>query len=418
MLIRRIHIENLRGFRDGDLAVDLDLKRPDGSLAGWTVIAGRNGAGKTTLLQAIALALLGSPVRFPGIRLMEWVNESKDRAQVRLFLQPNAETEDGVEIQVRLERSSDKHVSGETTGRGRAELFVVGYGSFRRLSGHASDAQELMSDSGEISRFVTLFRDDASLAETVQWLREVYLRRLEGKRGAEELEQSALHLLQDGLLPENIRIERVDSEGLWITRNGLSLPLTRFSEGYRTVTALVLDIIRHLSTYFGEFKLDKSDGRWVVPYQGVVLIDEIDAHVHVSWQQRIGFWFKEHFPKVQFLVTTHSPFICQAADPKGLIRLPALGEDRAAEHVSEDLFHTIVNGTPDEAAMTELFGLEHPYSDRSERLRQRLAELEFKLLRDQLNPGETKELQELSDQLPRTGTAAVERALRKLQVEL
>jgi hypothetical protein len=48
MYVRRIRIENVRCFRSGALAVDLDLRRPDGTFAGWTVVAGRNGAGKTT----------------------------------------------------------------------------------------------------------------------------------------------------------------------------------------------------------------------------------------------------------------------------------------------------------------------------------------------------------------------------------
>ncbi len=57
MYIKRIRIENLKGFRDGEFAVDLDLQRPNGKYAGWTVLAGRNASGKSTLLRAIALAL-------------------------------------------------------------------------------------------------------------------------------------------------------------------------------------------------------------------------------------------------------------------------------------------------------------------------------------------------------------------------
>ena len=60
MHIRKIQLSNIRGFRE----VDLDLTRPDGSLAGWTVLAGRNGSGKSTLLKAIALAVAGR--RQPG----------------------------------------------------------------------------------------------------------------------------------------------------------------------------------------------------------------------------------------------------------------------------------------------------------------------------------------------------------------
>ncbi|WP_437719812.1 AAA family ATPase [Sorangium sp. So ce861] len=114
-------------------------------------------------------------------------------------------------------------------------------------------------------------------------------------------------------------------------------------------------------------------GSLFVPAAGVVLIDEMDMHLHVAWQQRIGFWLKKHFRGIQFIVTTHSPFICQAADPKGLIRLPAPGGGERAEHMPDELLKIIVNGDADAAAMTALFGLEHTHS--AELLRARGASL-------------------------------------------
>ncbi|GIF26695.1 hypothetical protein Ate02nite_94250 [Paractinoplanes tereljensis] len=61
MYIREIELRNVRGFF-GARDVTLDLTRPDGALAGWTVLAGRNGSGKTSLLRAVALAVGG-----PGV---------------------------------------------------------------------------------------------------------------------------------------------------------------------------------------------------------------------------------------------------------------------------------------------------------------------------------------------------------------
>ena len=58
MYVSKLKIQGIRGF-DGSRSVNLDFTRPDGSYAGWTVLAGRNGSGKTTMLQAIALALAG-----------------------------------------------------------------------------------------------------------------------------------------------------------------------------------------------------------------------------------------------------------------------------------------------------------------------------------------------------------------------
>lgn len=106
-----------------------------------------------------------------------------------------------------------------------------------------------------------------------------------------------------------MRIDYIDSDGLWTERRGILLPLRELSDGYRTVAALVLDILKQLETTFGTLGLEWNGSSPIVGHAGVVLIDEADIHLHVSWQQRIGFWLKEHFPKIQFLVTTHSPFI-------------------------------------------------------------------------------------------------------------
>jgi energy-coupling factor transporter ATP-binding protein EcfA2 len=424
MHIRKIHIENVRGFRGGNLAVDLDLRRPDGSLAGWTVLAGRNGSGKTTLLQAIALALLGQSSLIDD-DLAGWVHDGEEGAAVTLAVEPglHGEAQRGVLQDDPVVYSFGWEVDGNSAGvhlddsnRGDSDCrgsFFAGYGSFRRLSGHTSDAQRVMSTANGASRVVTLFREDASLAEGVQWLREINYRGLEKRPGALALEETALRLLNDGLLPA-VQVEKVDSDGLWVKRNGTSLPLARLSDGYRGVTALLLDMLRHLQQAFGELRLVEAEGRLTLPYEGVVLIDEADAHLHVSWQQRIGFWLKQHFPNIQFIVTTHSPFICQAADPKGLICLPEVGEDRRVEHVAESVYHTVVNGAIDDTVLSALFGLESPYSMEAERLRRRVARLEARLQSGSVSDVERTELAELRERLPQSMASDVEQALRRL----
>ncbi len=212
--------------------------------------------------------------------------------------------------------------------------------------------------------------------------------------------------------------------GLLVEQDGIVRALYSLSDGYRATIALALDIIRQMFRAFPtfldmEFNIEKttdSTGKPIVqiPYEGVILIDEVDAHLHVSWQQDIGFWLKRHFPKIQFIVTTHSPFICQAADPKGLIRLPAPGTKERVEHVADDLYYTVVNGDVDDAVMTSLFGLDRPHSDKAEALRSEIAKLEVKQLRGTATPEELKKLAELSTQLPKTGSSLMLQALRKL----
>ncbi len=275
-----------------------------------------------------------------------------------------------------------------------------------------------MNGPDRLKRLENLFLDDAPLIEGIQWLREVYLRRLEKKPGSAELEQAVLSLLNDGLLPDGVQVERVDSDGLWVTQYGARLPLKELSDGHRTTAALVMDIVRHLHSCFGELRAESAqdeEGSFRrILHEGVVLIDEVDLHLHVSWQKRIGFWLKRHFPNIQFIVTTHSPFICQAADPGGLIRLPAPGENRTAEKVPESLYNTVVNGSIDDAVLTDLFGLDTPYSYKSEQLREQIAYLEALLQSGKAKDKDRQHLKDLRSRLPQTLSTDVEQALLKL----
>lgn len=161
-----------------------------------------------------------------------------------------------------------------------------------------------------------------------------------------------LALLSDDLLPENFRVDKVDADGLWVGKGGEgSFPLQEMSDGYRTIAALVLDMTRHIQAAYGELRGTSEDGHIAVTAPGVVLIDELDAHLHVTWQRRIGDWMTRHFPNIQFVVSSHSPYICQSASPGGLIRLPGPDEQRAPEVVDEDSYRRIVYGSGDDAAV-------------------------------------------------------------------
>ena len=275
-----------------------------------------------------------------------------------------------------------------------------------------------MEGPDPIARVVSLFREDSSLVESITWFREIYLKRLEKRAGFSSLERSILNIMNDGLLPGSTKVKKINSDGLWVEQDGVKLPLTELSDGYRTTAALVLDIIRLLYRNFGKLEVkkgkDQEGEHYKILHDGVVLIDEVDLHLHVSWQRGFGFWLKRHFPNIQFIVTTHSPFICQAADPRGLIRLPAPGEDRPAEHVSEELYNTVVNGSIDDAVLTELFGLDTPYSEPAERLREDVARLEAKLQTGKASDKDRRKLEDLRARLPQNLSTDVEQALRKL----
>lgn len=448
MYITEFEIENLRCFA-GKHKVSLD--RGGGTYAGWTVFAGRNGSGKSTLLKALAAAAVGpSAAQILESGTPNWRREKTASANVRVHLLP-APGDTGE----RVVQGSKKHAGLRFDKQGRLSAslvfrrsspvdflwglvggafirrdwsehpmspwgeasmgwFVAGYGPFRRLGPSTVEVTK-MSANPKLARMVNLFREEATLSDAVDWLKEVHARALETRRGAATLRDDVLALLNDGLLPDGSEVRRVNSDGLWIHRDGHTFPLKQVSDGYRTVAALVVDLARHLHQAHGNLLISRGPRGLQCEHHGVVLIDEIDAHLHVEWQQRIGTWLTQHFPKIQFLVTSHSPFICQAASPRGILRLPGPGEKRKIEHLESRLFQAVVNGGADDAVMSELFGLDHAHSARAEALRQRVAQLELKMLQGTATKKEQQQYQDDRALLPDGLGELADRKLRMLQ---
>lgn len=434
MYISRVIIDNVRSFH-GERSVDLDLRAPDGTLAGWTVIAGRNGSGKTTLLRSIVLALAG-PAR--ALQLLpatkEWIS--------------TGETDASVEVELAIDSELDRPKTGRLPARGlfwaglkwEAEAganrgsevrpqellkrnpsnirkaahnaswseqpvgwFYAAYGPFRRLLGEGSDATRIMLGPLPLARVATLFREDASLAESVQWLRFHHLRRLEKRDGADYIVRLVIELLNDGLLPDGFVVDEVDSEGLWLRRGTERFALDEMSDGYRAVTALVIDIVRSVfeTVMPGNYEAAGTNdgGTPVINVPGVVIIDEVEAHLHVSWQRWIGPWLSNHFPRVQFIATTHSPWVCQEARAGGLIRLPGPDEREAPSVLPLEEQRRIIYGTGDEAVVSELFGLDSLYTEKSRMLRAELSRLEAEVVVGEADDQEVARYEELREEL-------------------
>lgn len=463
MYVKRLRIANVLGF-SGPRNVDLNFERPDGSYAGITVLAGRNGSGKTSLLRCIALLLAGPQASASLVPELRSWRATPGKCGVRLDYQfdklelRKLAEEEGAAVDPQFGRGSlrldfpafgksrrrsyitwteaipvsvsdvDEEQPDEELGEGLTESravdesndgesrrFAVGYGPFRRLSYSPHESRIARTEDVElIRRFVTLFHEEASLGESVSWLTSLHLRNLEGREGAGELLSTVLEFLADGLLPDGYAIRRVDSDGLWVLKDGEEFPLTEMSDGYRAVAALVLDVMRSLYDFYGNLPVGRASNSLGVDLPGVVLVDELDAHLHVSWQKKIGGWLRSHFPQIQFIVTTHSPFVCQSADPGGLIRLAGPDEQAPPRVVSDDLYQRIVYGSGDDAALSELFGLESPYSERADQVRRELVELERRVLSGAASKGEIVEYGRLSEKLSSSAAARVDEIAARL----
>lgn len=421
MYIRKVHIENIKCFGEGDQALELDLTHDDGSLAGWTAVAGPNGVGKTTFLRALAIThpfLL--PVELDPL-FESWSlrdGSSQARTKVTLNLGPDEGETSRIDRDVEMFFNSKGAASspnnrgiGDDDGEG---WFIAAYGPFRRLARGSVDSQRLTdSPNRRVARLASLFREDVTFAETLQWLEQLHTRRLENREGAAEILEGVLGLLNEGLLPGGAKAEKVDSDGLWIWDGEELRVLRNLSDGYQTVTGVVLDLVRQLHGSGDELLLRQdNDETWRVHNEGVVVIDEMENHLHPEWQRKIGFWLKDHFPNIQFIVTTHSHFICQAADPGGLIRLSKPGEGPTAHKISGETYLAIANGSADDAYLSELFDLERTRSDRAEELIDESARLESLILSDKATTQDEARYRELRKQLP--PSAEVTKSIRRL----
>jgi len=403
--ISRVILENIRGFE----RLDFNLSRGDGTYAGWTVFAGGNGSGKTTLLKAIAIALAGrDDARTLEPSLSGWVREPHHTGEIELeivpvkqddgFKQSGKTTDEAFPARLQIKNGSrdpqlldavPKSKEGQKNykspersiwSREAGGWFSCGYGPFRRIFGASSDAmRKMVAPTSE--RYVTMFEEAASLAEVDSWLKTLSHKKLENKATESQQLEIVLEILSDGLLPNGATVDRVDSDGLWLKdRNGVQLAWRGMSEGYRAALALLADIVRHLIKTYGSDRLIErgKDGGVQIRRSGVVLIDEIDLHLHPEWQRQIGFWLKSRFPKIQFLVTTHSPLICQAADRNGIFILPELGSGEAPRPVTDVEYEQVIVSRPDTILRTPVFGLTDTRSPLAVSMRTRHAALSAK----------------------------------------
>lgn len=207
---------------------------------------------------------------------------------------------------------------------------------------------------------------------------------------------------QEGFLPHHAQLTDVSSEGVkFIDGNGSQIRVEDLSDGYRSILSLTFELIRQLARNYGPDRIFDEEAKTVIP-PGVVLIDEVDAHLHPSWQRQIGFWLREHFPNIQFIVTTHSPLVCQAATVGSVFRLPRPGTDEVGEFVTGVELDRLLYGNVLDAYSTELFGDNISRSDEGKVRLQRLAQLNVKELRQKLSPAEKDEQNSLRAAMPTT----------------
>jgi len=223
------------------------------------------------------------------------------------------------------------------------------------------------SDRAEEYGFMSLFDSHQTLTNPITWLKDQYLLELEKNLDAnnaiaeeKELPSSfSAKLLEQmffELLEKNVQV-KIEGSGITFVEKGTSLNFDQLSEGYKSIVIFVSDLLFRLQK-------DQPQVEKIEDLYGIVLVDEIDLHLHPKWQRVIIGKLRNLLPNVQFMFTTHSPTIIQGASEDAIIYRVYRNSNDGKTRVSDPYFRKELNHLMINTLLTSpLFGLENSRLD-------------------------------------------------------
>lgn len=320
--VERIEVENFRPIEHLELAVP-----PGSDTAGWLMLVGENAAGKSSLLTAVALTLMGQEARDTlDLDARRFVRHRARRGEVNVWLS-------GIEEPVVLEfNRRERRFSGTTDPK----VLLLGYGATRLLPKHSVTA--VAPDA--IADFGNLFDPFVPLADASAWLLSLPEDRFTAAaRGLRRLLE-----MDDG-----DTLSRHPSSGEVRCRKkslGATVRIEELSDGYQSVLALAVDIMAVLFNRWSDLGAA----------EGVVVLDELGAHLHPRWRMVIVSRLREVFPRVQFLATTHDPLCLRGLRNGEAAVLERLDDEKRTVVARTDL-PPIAGMRADQLLTSEYFGL-------------------------------------------------------------
>lgn len=416
MYIQKVVIKNIRSISH----FEMTFPTP----AGWHVLIGDNGAGKSSIVRSIALALIG-PTDAQALRLplLNWIREGIDSSETTLTIHRDQnydgysgqkrplmkpfeasikitkESSAGFEIG-KIEKDGKSGVNPfEYIWSGKAGWFSTAFGPFRRFTGGDKDWSKVYYSNPRAAAHLSVFGEDVALTESLEWLSFMKFQSFENLGSANTtLEALKIFINEGGLLPHDAQLKDISSAGVsFIDGNGCKVDVNQLSDGFRSLLSLIFELIRQLVKTYGEDEVFKEilNGEMIINKPGVVLIDEVDAHLHPTWQTRIGQWFTQYFPNIQFIVTTHSPLVCRACEKGSIWRLSAPGSNMKSQEIIGIDKQKLIYGNILDAYGTEIFGENVVRSEESNEKLDKLGKLNIKSALGKTTPAEDKERKEL-----------------------
>lgn len=410
MFLKHLELHNVRCFEH----LVLDFTPTEGPTRNsnnrkWTIVLGQNGTGKSTILRAAALITSGSSA-LPDLlgEAREWIRQGADSCRISATITTKEGQERRLEIQMNESDSRSRLISrahdslatlDNALEHSERNYFVAGYGSSRRLASEATFGQKgSQFRSVRAQAISTLFDHEASLNPLESWAMELDYQA--GESGVKAV-QSALSSFLPGM-----RFERIDKERkqlLFKTPDG-SIPLAQLSDGYQNVAAWVGDLLFRIHEVFRDYHAPLKT-------RGLLIVDEIDLHLHPLWQRSVHDFLDKKLPNMQMLVTTHSPMTAQQAEANQIHYLKREGRSVKIRRFEADPSKLLVS----QLLMTDAFGLT---TDESVEIEDKKAL--YRKLRDikQLSATQRDELtrlqRELTSDLETRRTAVTDTQMKRL----
>jgi predicted ATP-binding protein involved in virulence len=299
--ISEIEIKNIGAIQDLKLSFD----------SSFNIICGKNGIGKTTILDCLAQSFSNTPIvsRSSNSEAGEWVieftNEYKTYKQKIDIIDFEPIPKNKRYIGSERIQLSEKVIVFKTHRD-------IAYSAIRSI-----DPDKIKDTNNYINEILK----GSNSTDIKQWFIHRYLFSHIPERGLTETQINNYDLAVScfGKLNETVLFDSVtpDFYDLMLNTPNGKIHFEYLSSGYKSCLAVILGLIKEI-----EFRY-KNPGIKVEDFDGIIIIDEIDLHLHPEWQAKMYLILKEILPNAQIFTSTHSPHVVQIAKSSEIIALIA-----------------------------------------------------------------------------------------------
>jgi predicted ATP-binding protein involved in virulence len=320
MKIRRLHLKNFRGIQDMTLEFSPDV----------TALIGMNGAGKSAVLDALAALLLKMQINFLQTATMPvglpqdwWQDFMLGASDIRsgsaiaeiegCFLSPAGEANVWINIDPAFQFHHGNPPSWQQPQHTLRGIPAALHYDVQR----AVDAIDLATPGKSANPLPDSFwrvmhHGHANFNTFFNWFREREDDENEKIRDQADYRDPGLQAVRDAISAftgfHSLRVRRKPQPHLTLVKHQIELSIMQLSDGERSLLALVGDLAHRLALWRDVFPdTGTNQVRQSFRDEAIVLIDEIELHLHPAWQRRVLHQLRTIFPHCQFIITTHSP---------------------------------------------------------------------------------------------------------------